>query len=322
MDLLQKYLQENIDSNAKVVPERGLNLPLFIEDAYEFFSLKVIGMAFMLIKPREGFNGTKGLHKVMVKVEDVVDCEVVLYLDDITTYTRKKLISERTPFIVDGGQMFIPSLGLDLMRRKQTNLKHSAPFSPMEQLTFLYLLYRPVRVVTAEELAPKLKVSYQHAGRALKSLKERELLIYSVSGKTGRTKIYRRLQDIKKYFRLGEVFLTNPVLKTVHLSLSGSEWPIAGINALAERSMIAEADNDIRAISKKGYKYIKEEDELYNDITNKRTELQIWYYDPVILSKDGNVDLVSLALSFGEDKEPRIEMAINEAMEDMEWLRD
>ena len=47
--------------------------------------------------------------------------------------------------------------------------------------------------------------------------------------------------------------------------------------------------------------------------------LQIWCYDPKILEVDGCVDPFSLYLSFQNENDERIEMALEEMMEKYSW---
>jgi hypothetical protein len=47
--------------------------------------------------------------------------------------------------------------------------------------------------------------------------------------------------------------------------------------------------------------------------------IEEWKYDPSMLSIDGNVDPLSLYLCFREDKNERIEMALEQLIESVKW---
>ena len=48
-------------------------------------------------------------------------------------------------------------------------------------------------------------------------------------------------------------------------------------------------------------------------------QLEVWRYDPVCFSHAGTVDIVSLAASFRSHPDERIEMAVDEMLEDYQW---
>jgi hypothetical protein len=62
------------------------------------------------------------------------------------------------------------------------------------------------------------------------------------------------------------------------------------------------------------------EDTLIDD--TEQVELQLWKYDPQILAKDSTVDVLSLAMCFGDDPDERVEEAVEEMLEEYKWLED
>ena len=89
----------------------------------------------------------------------------------------------------------------------------------------------------------------------------------------------------------------------------------AGANALAENTMLSEALPEIYAASltdfRKGNYEIVLADEA--DIV-----LQLWRYRPNILGESG-IDPLSLAISLKDDKDERVQMAIDELLEGFQW---
>ena len=47
--------------------------------------------------------------------------------------------------------------------------------------------------------------------------------------------------------------------------------------------------------------------------------IELWKYDPLLFSDKGTVDPVSLALTFKENADERIEGAVEEYLEDYAW---
>ena len=75
------------------------------------------------------------------------------------------------------------------------------------------------------------------ASRALNDLYDANLLIYEIGGKTGRSKEYRRISD-PEYFEKGRRFIKSPVKKVVYVKSAPAGTLVAGLEALAELSMI------------------------------------------------------------------------------------
>jgi hypothetical protein len=164
------------------------------------------------------------------------------------------------------------------------------------------------------------------ASRVLNDLYSLGLLNYDISGKTGRSKKYSRIDDIE-YYDIGSKYLRNPINKVVYLDKVAynmvNNLPVAGLEALSMLSMLNPPTRPVRAISKKKIR------DLENYIvTNKDKiadmnlmELQIWDYDPMLLAKNNTVDLVSLAMSLGITTDERVEQAKEESMKGESWYK-
>ena len=85
--------------------------------------------------------------------------------------------------------------------------------------------------------AEKLGLTVMTASRALNDLYDANLLIYEIGGKTGRSKEYRRISD-PEYFEKGRRFIKSPVKKVVYVKSAPAGTLVAGLEALAELSMI------------------------------------------------------------------------------------
>ena len=90
----------------------------------------------------------------------------------------------------------------------------------------------------------------------------------------------------------------------------------AGAKALAERTMLGDALPETYAVSltafRKGKYEVIPPDEA--DIV-----LQLWRYRPNVLGDDGAIDPFSLALSLRGETGERVQMAIEEMLEELQW---
>ena len=99
--------------------------------------------------------------------------------------------------------------------------------------------------------------------------------------------------------------------------------PLSGESALCERTMLNMPPVPCRAIDRKAYKRqqeagLKRIDPAWQSKTDYM-QLEVWHYDPVYFSHAGTVDIVSLSASFRSHPDERIEMAVDEMLEDYQW---
>ena len=54
----------------------------------------------------------------------------------------------------------------------------------------------------------------------------------------------------------------------------------------------------------------------------KLTEIEVWRYNPTLLSKEKYVDIASLALSLKEMNDERVELALKERLKGETWYME
>jgi hypothetical protein len=99
---------------------------------------------------------------------------------------------------------------------------------------------------------------------------------------------------------------------------------VAGLEALAELSMINSPEFKVRAIYHKYFDSrdleIIRNDDIVKD--KKIVELQVWEYNPQLFTKIDIVDKASLYASLKEENDERIEQALDEVLQGEEWYTD
>ncbi|MCB2291442.1 hypothetical protein LGK97_17080 [Clostridium sp. CS001] len=314
---LEYYLKEQIDSNVIIGPWNEKEyLPIFLSEIYTFYRMNILGESCLLIEINSEIPGIEFIKKHIKQISKSVDYKLVFFFKTLSAFRRKTLIESRIPFVVENGQMYLPFLGMDIKMTKDENVKVIEKFSSSTQLVFLHFLYNKDLLINTTELAGKIGASKMTASRALNDLYLLGLLTYEVSGKTGRSKRYKRIDDTYYYDR-GSKYLKNPVSKVVYVDKdSAYDLPVAGLEALSTQSMLNPPKRPVRAMAKQYIKNIKE-----HIVTNKDKiadmdliELQLWEYDPKILSKNYVVDLVSLIMSIDKSNDERVEIAIEESL--------
>lgn len=321
---LENYLKENIDESIELKKwEEQENLPLFLLEAYSFYQVSILEVPCLLMFVMGEVPSVDTLVKHIRVIKKIHSGQLIVAFKKITAFKRKNLIAEGIPFLIENGQMYLPFLGLDL--KKITNRKIDKPeqFTATAQLVYLMFLYDKLLQINATQMAKRLNVTVMTASRALNELNALGLLEYEVSGKTERSKTYRRIND-PEYYQWGYTRLKNPVRKTVYMESLPEICPVAGLEALANQTMINGPTHPVRAISKEMAN--REKVRMINDmetlIDKKFFEVQIWHYNPEVLSINHQVDKLSLKLSLDKINDDRIDMAIQKILEDEPWYME
>jgi len=263
------------------------------------------------------------IKKHIKRIEELTSRQIILYYKEITRYRRKSLIVNRIPFVIEDGQIYLPFLGLVLKKAPQYVNDEANTFSTSSQLAYLYFLYNKDALVNTTEFAQKIGFTVMTASRALNELYDANLITYKIGGKTGRSKEYRRIQD-PEYFKKGRAYMKNPVKKVVYVKRAPDGALLAGLEALADLSMLNPSGHLVRAISrerlnKEDIKIIKNKDIVKDQ---KFVELEIWNYDPKLFADKKHVDLMSLYASLKEEKDERIEQALEDVLRGEIWYTD
>ena len=320
----KSYLKENIDNNVVIKPWHEQNkIPVFLKNIYKFYEIIILDTPCILLEILDETPGVDTIQKHIKRIEELTKQQFIIFYKDNTRYRRKSLIEKHIPFVIENGQMYLPFLGLDLKRASQYVEKEISTFSSATQKGYLYFLYNENTMVNTTEFAEKLNLTVMTASRVLNDLYDAKLLTYEIGGKTGRSKVYQRVRG-PEYFEKGRSFIKSPVKKVVYVKRAPEETMIAGLEALAELSMINPPGYLVRAISRQqfkesGFEIINNKDIIKD---KKLVELQIWDYDPKEFTDKKLVDNMSLYASLKEVNDERVEQAIEEVLRGEKWYTD
>lgn len=325
MEELKRYLRNFIDSNIIIEEYIPNKLSILLKNNYTFYRVTFLGEDFLLVRPKQE-SPIDMLKKQLDIIQEKIQLKVILLENDLTIYRRKKLIEKRIPFIAEGKQMFLPFLGIDFSLKNEKISKKINIFTPTTQLVFLYCLYNMDNVITQKELAIKLNMSQMTISRALGELNNLKLIQYRIEGVNSRKKVYY-IQDKGQYYKSGKQYLINPILKTVYMDMQISDRIMmlkSGLEALAENSMLSAPNRKIRAIYKDEYNKIECNYEVPAEMAREDTryvQVQVLKYNPKILADADSVDPITMICTL-ENKDERIEQAIEESMEGFSWYRE
>lgn len=321
MEAILDYLKQSIDEEATMEPwnaKQYLNLQL--AGNYDYYLVTVLSEAFLLIKPVEEQTIQK-TKTHMIRIQDKTKYEVAVLLEHATPYRIKKMLEERIAFLAVDKQMYLPFLALHI--KKQTKQKMEAEkrekFTAATQMIFLSILYSDEKVFGAGELAKDLNISAMTVLRAIDELEKIGIVTCGIGGQTSRKKVFRPIEK-KEYYRIGREYLMNPVKKRIFVRCIPDEVIAykSGLTALGEQTMLGEPKGEIFAVYGNKEALAKNQVTKLQALEEGMPEIQIMQYDIGKLTLNQYVDPITLILSL-EEMDDRIEIAIDELMEETEW---
>lgn len=87
------------------------------------------------------------------------------------------------------------------------------------------------------------------------------------------------------------------------------------MNALASYTMLNEESRQCWAVTKKELKILA----VATDKQFGENEIQVWKYNPKMLSTEGVVDKLSLYLSLKDNEDERIQIELERLINEMSW---
>lgn len=322
---IQAYVRDalGLEMEAPVSLKALSELPYFLNDAFGFSSAQIGGAEVLLAEPKPG-DRVADVAKKIASVADRLNAVVVYCSEALASYERRNLIKTKTPFIVPGNQMYLPHLGMDLREHFiQKRAEKLAKLSPSTQAMLIFTL---LNMPTQDEWSPgdigaALGYAPMTVSRAIRELKHAGLMdVVAV----GRQKFLRKIFDPQETWQRAVPFLSSPVAKTMHMPIEilkqyAPQSRLAGYSALARWSMLAAPSTEVYAVPK-GVPLPPMQD-AWRDVSEKdgMADVQLWRYETGIVAKESAVDPLSLWLSLRQDKDERVQIALEELMEKVRW---
>lgn len=317
-EFLEKSLQQNVimTENKEVYKK----LPLAYRGRYNIFTVEMNGVLWMAIHPKEDV-GLVMLRRDRAGVEKMTGLNCAIFLDRTTFYIKEKLMEEGIPFVIDGKQVFLPFIGYLLSKENERELPPVHLISFLTQKMLLIAIYERWNEVRVSGAAKRLEVSTKSASRCFDEL---EYLNVNVLGMKGKSRVINIPDDREQLWQRIESVLRNPVIRRFILRKDMKLEKKAGISALCEYSLLSDNAYPTYAVTKKELKAsgVKEEKQASELEEIGCVVLEVGYFTD-FLGK-GLQDPLSVVLSLTEEEqeEERVDISINEMLEEYVWSRD
>lgn len=326
---LADYVGKILHSRLEVAEYgRAASLPAFMDNIYGLYEGRISGRRCILLVAGDDHGTPAAIAKHLALVRDGDDALPIFVVPSLDSHIRDRLIGQGIPFIVPGNQFYVPELGMDL-REHFRGVRAWRPdvLPPTAQaLLFHHLLRLNEDGTTPKRLADCLRCTEMTIGRAFDSLVAMKL---ANTEKRGRERHIVFRPDKRGLLNDATPYLRSPVRKERYIRgdrdslarlIGQGPLQLAGESALAARSNLSDPPVEAYAVAYEVWKTASKLQDLVE--TDPRTAdfvLETWRYDPLALSHGSAVDPLSLYAQFNRHGDPRVEMAAEQLLENIEW---
>ena len=318
---IQNYFDETLGQEIDpVVWQPSRRLPLFLRTDYSHYKISLLGTDFLIMFDQDSHRSAANIQKHLLQLRDKWEGEVIYSRLNVSSLERKRLVERKIPFVIPGNQMYLPMLGIDFREYFRQLHDEVEKFSPATTAALLLIFNEPsANSYDASELTSRLEYSSMTMSRSLNELKNANIDVITLSGRTRRLEHSGSRRDLwEKCLPL----LDSPVKQT-HFVRTETKRPrfTSGLTALAKYSMLAAPRPPMFAMTQEEWREL----ESRGDVTQAKptdpraTGIEVWSYSPALFAKDNHVDQFSLYLSLRDDPDERVEEALEEMMEGVSW---
>jgi len=320
---LATYLQDVIGVTLSPVGTvlQSERLPYFITDTFDLADATIEGFPVILATPRQ--NLVQRLEETVQQLKqlrDRLEKPVIFCPPTLASYERRNLIRYRMPFIVPGKQMYLPHLGIDLRERVLQKPAAVERLAPSSQALLIWSL---INLPTQEEWEPAtvaaaLGYTPMAASRAARELEAAGLMAARMNG---RIKCLQKIGSAHEIWERAKPFLQTSVLREHWIQKNGLQLldqlhlRKAGITALAAQTLLADTEEaPCFAIPQRQWLARPKELQPLDYYEPGVIRLQIWSYETAICGTNMFVDPLSLSLTFGNNRDERVQVALDELL--------
>jgi hypothetical protein len=310
---LKKYLNDVLHVTINIEDKDiSVDLPKILKLRYKLKNINILDENYIIAICKNEPVITEIINNFKI-ISERTGRKVILILPVIASYTRKRLIENKIQFIIPFKQMYLPDLMIDLREIFDSIKINSIYISPVSQFLIIYhLIKNNINGMTASDLSkilPYTKMSLSRAFLEIENLKVAEMKSDKIS-----KKVFFKKKGIDLW---NEVlpFLKNPINSSIFVEneINYKSLKISGINALANFSNINEEELSCFALFNKNHK-IKN-----TPVTESLYKIELWKYDPDLLSDNKTVDPLSLYLTLKDSNDERVQKSLKELLGNIKW---
>ncbi|MBR4291134.1 MAG: hypothetical protein IKT52_10940 [Oscillospiraceae bacterium] len=296
------------------------NLPMYLTDNYQLCKLQVDADKYVLAKPKDAIKlNVNVIKKQLTQIQKYTNLPPVLVLENLRLSQRNALIQSGVAFVVPEKQLYIPRFVMNLTETEASIEDYGEQFAVATQVVFIYLLLEQIKETNAHQLSGPLLYSVATINRALKELCYRKLL-QTVGNGTRKQYI---IPSGREFWENGKQYLFDPVKtrRYVKINFGHHGFQMSNDLALSRLSFLNGRSINYYASSAQNFKTIDKEKILneYDVFDHNYCIVEIFRYDPKILSQENYIDVFSLYAQFKDDKDERVQIEIESLVNERLW---
>lgn len=289
------------------------NLPYFLLNEYSIQEGSIGTVQCLFLKSAGELSTIHAIKNQLRQLHEACSWPVVFELDDISRQRATTFIKAKIAFVVPGRQMYLPFMGIGLSEHWGTDqqLKPTMErLQPSAQMLLFAFIEGKNEPLYLKDMVKRFSFSAMTVSRAAKQLVQVGLI---EKRNEGVQKLIVSNLSPKDLFMKAEPYLTNPVRKVIyinHKDLSPQMFR-AGLSALAEKGRLNHPTPEIWGI---GTKYEKLPKSVFLIDAHEQCALELWKYDPRLISGNNLPDALSLAVNLKMLDDERVEQAMDELL--------
>ena len=322
----QTYVQQLTGHEPVWQPWASKALPGYLTQRYEPHLVTLAGQVWLIAFLRQPdapppLQLLKQLEQLAARLDPPV-AGTCLVAEHLPPYLRNRLVELGQPFVVPGRQLFWPAVGSaeTVQRPQRLRPKPVEALGPVAQQLLIALLLRrllpPVNITTAAEA---LGVTPASVSQAVKALEASELVHSQLEG---RERIFALAHNGDVAWHRAQPLLRTPVRQRVRIrdaDLPPDAGIRAGDSAMAALTDLAEPAEPVYAMASRYWPKRMGAPAAIPTPDTGTCVVELWRYPPEATALHGCADPLSLYLSLRDDKDERLQLALQELMEQIEW---
>lgn len=295
--------------------QRLSKLPLTITGSYHCYEAVLMGIPVILLEVLHDDYTPKQLQKHQMIVMRLTNCQTVYAVDNVVSYHMSRMIEYAVNFIIPDKIIYVPTLLIILKEMKDCRSLENEIIPGVAQCILLFhMQLGNLNCCTTRALAEKFNMSYASMNRALRWLNIKGLI--DLEGDKEKTlKIADKGKDL---WEKAMPLMVSPIERVMYTNEQLTNWPYAGESALEGLTMLSAPEVPCRAVSKD---WACEQKATLNKIYGE-CKIEVWRYDPMLLTKNNSVDPLSLYLSLKNNEDERVRIELKYLMDHIKWLKD
>ncbi len=316
---MKNYIEKSLRRPVTIIPNTEIlkQLPLGYRGIYDIFNVMQDNIEWMLVKPKKEIR-LNALRHNRSQLEKAAGLNCAFYFEKLNYYTKETMMNEGIPFIIEEKQVYLPFLGMLLAEKADRKLVPVHTISFLTQKLILCALYEKWSGMNVTKIAEKLGVTKMSVSRCLDEMEYLEIRLIDKSGKTRKVSV---CDDIKVLWEEIKPVLRNPVIAKFQLAEDALLQKKAGISALCEYSMLSDNRYPTYAVTKNEISdtKIRQARQVSGGEEIGCEVLELGYFIEYNGKMVQDPLSVMLSLSDADMEDERVQMCIEEMLEEYVW---